>query len=167
LSAGFRNRIFFLSKNVGKTHYLFLDEDTLFDKENSLHYHLCHIDPTFSYFKTDKKIIQSNISEKKTKINELAKGHPDLKKKSKLWTRFIFLAVLLCIVIYLVSLRIQLNRLQNERNELAEIVDTYKTSIADMERELLLPKEEYIAKYAREVLGYYRYSDIIFKEKTK
>jgi cell division protein FtsB len=50
---------------------------------------------------------------------------------------------------------------------LAEIVDTYKTSIADMERELLLPKEEYIAKYAREVLGYYRYSDIIFKEKTK
>ena len=75
--------------------------------------------------------------------------------------------MLLCIVIYLVSLRIQLNRLQNERNELAEIVDTYKTSIADMERELLLPKEEYIAKYAREVLGYYRYSDIIFKEKTK
>ena len=95
------------------------------------------------------------------------KGRSDLKKKSKLLARFIFLAVLLCIVIYLVSLRIQLNRLQNERNELAEIVDTYKTSIADMERELLLPKEEYIAKYAREVLGYYRYSDIIFKEKTK
>ena len=77
------------------------------------------------------------------------------------------LAVILFMVIYLVSLQIQLNRLQKERDELAEIVDTYKISIADMERELLLPKEEYIAKYAREVLGYYRYSDIIFKEKTK
>jgi cell division protein FtsB len=67
----------------------------------------------------------------------------------------------------MISLQLQLSKLQNERNELSEIVDTYKTSIADMERELLLPKEEYIAKYAREVLGYYKYSDIIFKEKNK
>ena len=90
-----------------------------------------------------------------------------MKTKSKLVSRFVLLAVILFMVIYLVSLQIQLNRLQKERDELAEIVDTYKISIADMERELLLPKEEYIAKYAREVLGYYRYSDIIFKEKTK
>ena len=91
----------------------------------------------------------------------------NLKKKSKLWIRFIFLAALLFILIYMISLQLQLNKLQKERNELSEIVDTYKTSIADMERELLLPKEEYIAKYAREVLGYYKYSDIIFKEKIK
>ncbi len=55
--------------------------------------------------------------------------------------------------------------LQQERDELLEIADNYKTSISDMEHELLLPKEEYIAKYAREVLGYYKYSDIIFKER--
>jgi cell division protein FtsB len=67
----------------------------------------------------------------------------------------------------MISLQLQLSKLQKERNELSEIADTYKTSIADMERELLLPKEEYIAKYAREVLGYYKYSDIIFKEKNK
>ena len=67
----------------------------------------------------------------------------------------------------MVSLQLQLNKLQKEKTELSEIVDTYKTSISDMERELLLPKEEYIAKYAREVLGYYKYSDIIFKEKIK
>ena len=91
----------------------------------------------------------------------------DLKKKSKLLLRFVLLAVLLGILIYMISLQIQLNKLQKERNELANIVDTYKTSIADMERELLLPKEEYIAKYAREVLGYYKYSDYIFKEKMK
>lgn len=91
----------------------------------------------------------------------------NLKKKSKLWIRFIFLAALLFILIYMISLQLQLNKLQKERNELSEIVDTYKTSIADMERELLLPKEEYIAKYAREILGYYKYSDIIFKEKIK
>ena len=90
-----------------------------------------------------------------------------MKKKSKLWIRFIFLGILLFILIYMISLQLQLNKLQKERNELANIVDTYKTSIADMERELQLPKEEYFAKYAREVLGYYRYSDIIFKEKNK
>ncbi|MBQ2988757.1 MAG: septum formation initiator family protein [Clostridia bacterium] len=90
-----------------------------------------------------------------------------MKKKSKLLLRFVLLAVLLGILIYMISLQIQLNKLQKERNELANIVDTYKTSIADMERELLLPKEEYIAKYAREVLGYYKYSDYIFKEKIK
>lgn len=90
-----------------------------------------------------------------------------MKKKSKLWIRFIFLAALLFVLIYMISLQLQLSKLQKERNELSEIADTYKTSIADMERELLLPKEEYIAKYAREVLGYYKYSDIIFKEKNK
>ena len=90
-----------------------------------------------------------------------------MKKKSKLWIRFIFLTALLFILIYMVSLQLQLNKLQKEKAELSEIVDTYKTSISDMERELLLPKEEYIAKYAREVLGYYKYSDIIFKEKIK
>ena len=90
-----------------------------------------------------------------------------MKKKSKLWIRLIFLAALLFTLIYMISLQLQLNKLQKERNELSEIVETYKTSIADMERELLLPKEEYIAKYAREVLGYYKYSDIIFKEKIK
>lgn len=55
--------------------------------------------------------------------------------------------------------------LQKERDEWAEIVDTYKTDISDMEHELLLSKDEYIAKYAREKLGYYKYSDIIFKER--
>ena len=90
----------------------------------------------------------------------------DLKKKTKLMFRFILLAVLLGILIYMISLQIQLNKLQKERNELTEIVDTYKTSIADMERELLLPKEEYIAKYARK-MGYHKYSDIIFVEKDE
>ena len=90
-----------------------------------------------------------------------------MKKKSKLATKFVLLAVILFAAVYLISLQLQLNKLEKERDELAEIVDTYKISIADMERELLLPKEEYIAKYAREVLGYFKHSDIIFKEKNQ
>lgn len=70
-------------------------------------------------------------------------------------------------MIYMISLQLQMNVLQKERDELAEVVDNYRTAISDMEHELLLPKEEYIAKYAREVLGYYKYSDIIFKEKDE
>ena len=65
----------------------------------------------------------------------------------------------------MISLQFQMKALREERDRLLEITDGYKTSISDMEHELLLPKEEYIAKYAREVLGYYKYSDIIFMEK--
>ena len=95
------------------------------------------------------------------------KGRVFLKKNSKLFVRLTMLGAVLFVVIYMISLQLQMSALKKERDELAEIVDEYKTSIADMEHELLLSKEEYIAKYAREVLGYYRYSDIIFKEKTK
>ena len=75
------------------------------------------------------------------------------------------LGAILLIAIYMISLQLQMRALQQERNELLEITDNYKTAISDMEHELLLPKEEYIAKYAREVLRYYKYSDIIFKFK--
>ena len=81
--------------------------------------------------------------------------------------RFSLFGAILIIMIYMISLQLQMKTLKKERDELADIVDAYKTSISDMEHELLLPKEEYIAKYAREVLGYYKYSDIIFKEKIK
>jgi len=87
-----------------------------------------------------------------------------MKKKSKLLVRFSLLAIILVVVVYMISLQLQMKSLKQERDELANVVDAYKTSISDMEHELLLPKEEYIAKYAREVLGYYKYSDIIFKE---
>lgn len=70
------------------------------------------------------------------------------------------------VVIYIISLQFQMRSLQKERDALKEVVDDYKIAIAEMEHELLLPKEEYIEKYAREVLGYHKYSDIIFKEKT-
>lgn len=88
-----------------------------------------------------------------------------MKKKSKLLIRFSLLGAMLIIIIYMISLQFQMKALREERDRLLEITDGYKTSISDMEHELLLPKEEYIAKYAREVLGYYKYSDIIFMEK--
>ena len=84
---------------------------------------------------------------------------------SKLLIRFSLLGAILLIMIYMISLQLQMKELQKERDELLQITDSYKTSISDMEHELMLSKEEYIAKYAREVLGYYKYSDIIFMEK--
>ena len=70
-------------------------------------------------------------------------------------------------MVYMIALQLQIRTLRQERDELSEIADNYKTSISDMEHELLLPKEEYIAKYAREVLGFYKYSDIIFTRKDE
>ncbi|MBQ8496870.1 MAG: septum formation initiator family protein [Clostridia bacterium] len=87
-------------------------------------------------------------------------------KKKTLFFKIALICVACFVVIYIISLQIQLRSLQKERDSLKEIVDDYQMSIAEMEHELLLPKEEYIAKYAREVLGYHKHSDIIFKEKT-
>lgn len=88
-----------------------------------------------------------------------------MKKKSKLLKRFSLLGAILIVLIYMISLQFQMVSLQKERDELTAITDKYKTAISDLEHELLLPKEQYIARYAREVLGYYKYSDIIFMEK--
>ncbi len=89
-----------------------------------------------------------------------------MKKKSKLLIRFSLLGAILAVMIYMISLQVQMAVLKKEHDELTEIVDDYKTSISDMEHELLLPKEEYIAKYARK-MGYHKYSDIIFVEKDE
>ena len=82
-----------------------------------------------------------------------------MKKKSKLLKRFSLLGAILIVLIYMISLQFQMVSLQKERDELTAITDKYKTAISDLEHELLLPKEQYIARYAREVLGYYKYSD--------
>ena len=87
-------------------------------------------------------------------------------KRSKLWIKIGICAAIGLVVVYAISLQMQLRALVKERDELKEIVDDYKISIAEMELELELPKQEYIEKYAREVLGYHKHSDIIFEEKT-
>lgn len=87
-------------------------------------------------------------------------------KKSKFFIRIALVSATAFLLIYIISLQVQMRSLKKERDELNEVVESYKTSIAEMEHELLLPKEEYIEKYAREVLGYYKYSDLIFQEET-
>lgn len=89
-----------------------------------------------------------------------------LLKRSKLWTKIVLFGAIGLVAIYAISLQMQLRTLVKERDELKEVVDDYKISIAEMELELELPKQEYIEKYAREVLGYHKHSDIIFEEKT-
>ncbi len=87
-------------------------------------------------------------------------------KKSKLLIKIALFGAVGLIAVYAVSLQLQLRSLTKERDELKEVVDDYKIAIAEMELELELPKEEYIEKYAREVLGYHKHSDIIFEKKT-
>ena len=87
-------------------------------------------------------------------------------KKSKLLIKITIFVAIAFVAVYIISLQVQMRTLTKERDELKEIVDDYKIAIAEMELELELPKEEYIEKYAREVLGYHKHSDIIFEEKT-
>ena len=87
-------------------------------------------------------------------------------KRSKLFFKISVVSIVLGMMIYIFTLQMQINVLEKDKAELEGIVTDYKIAITEMEHELLLPKEEYIEKYAREVLGYHKSSDIIFEEKT-
>ena len=56
----------------------------------------------------------------------------------------------------------QLGDLEKEKEKLSASLDEYRKSIEKMEYDLSLPKEDYIEKYAREVLGYHKNGELVF-----
>jgi len=66
------------------------------------------------------------------------------------------------LVIAIISLYIKLGSLEKKRDILSASLDEYRKSIEEMEYDLSLSKEDYIEKYAREVLGYHKNGEIIF-----
>ncbi|MGN1095013.1 MAG: septum formation initiator family protein [Eubacteriales bacterium] len=73
-------------------------------------------------------------------------------------------AVTLFLIITIVTLQSQLSALREERDELAVLVDEYKDKVEELEYESTLSEKEYIEKYAREVLGFHKSGEIIFKK---
>ncbi len=87
-------------------------------------------------------------------------------KHKSLMVKIGFGGVVFVMLILIVSLQLRIHSLENEKNELEQKVEDHRLTVEEMEYDLDLPREEYIEKYAREVLGYHKYSDIILREES-
>lgn len=72
----------------------------------------------------------------------------------------------LILLISIISLYVKLDNLKEERNDLTALLEEYQQSIEEMEYDLSLPKEDYIEKYAREVLGYHKSGELVFLDES-
>lgn len=67
------------------------------------------------------------------------------------------------LAVAMISVQIKTNKLEKEQEELLDLLESYQNTIQNLENDLALPKDEYIEKYLREVLGYHRTDEIIFR----
>ncbi len=88
-----------------------------------------------------------------------------MKKKLSLLTIGFFIASLVMMIL-IISLQVRIDKLEEEKAVLERAVQDHRLTVEEMEYDLDLSMEEYIEKYARGVLGYHKYSDIIIKEAT-
>ena len=77
-----------------------------------------------------------------------------------------FVKISLILLISIISLYVKLDNLKEERNDLTALLEEYQQSIEEMEYDLSLPKEDYIEKYAREVLGYHKSGELVFLDES-
>ncbi len=111
-----------------------------------------------------------NRKHKKVRPSELSQTtkpnfYNFLCNKKSLW-RIVFFGTVLIMLVLIFILQIRISALEKEKIELAEQAADQRLTVAEMEYSLDLPREDYIEKYAREVLGYHKYSDIVIKEEA-
>ncbi len=87
-------------------------------------------------------------------------------KNKDLIYKIAFGGTVLVMLILIISLQVRIRTLEKEKEALERAVEDHRLTVGEMEYDLELPREEYIEKYAREVLGYHKYSDVIIKEGT-
>ncbi len=87
-------------------------------------------------------------------------------KHKGLILRIGFFGTVFAMLILLLVLQVRIKSLEEEKNILEKEVEDYRLTVEEMDYLLGLPREDYIERYAREVLGYHKYSDIVIKEET-
>ncbi len=87
-------------------------------------------------------------------------------KSKKLFLQIGFVAAILVMCILIISLQIRIRELEEEKSLLEKEVEDYRITVGEMAYDYNLPREDYIEKYAREVLGYHKFSDTLIKEET-
>jgi cell division protein FtsB len=87
-------------------------------------------------------------------------------KSKKIFLKIIFGFAILIMCILIISLQIRIRKLEREKSSLEKEVEDYRITVEEMAYDYEIPREDYIEKYAREVLGYHKYSDTIIKEES-
>lgn len=90
-----------------------------------------------------------------------------MNRKSNIFMRLTLLALVVFFVIITITLQMKLSELENEKSILEKQVEMYSETVEEMEYELTLSREEFIQRYAREVLGYHKNGEIVFKNNSK
>ena len=85
-----------------------------------------------------------------------------MKVKTSTFVKIALGCAELLLTVAIISLYVQLGDLEKEKEKLSASLDEYRKSIEKMEYDLSLPKEDYIEKYAREVLGYHKNGELVF-----
>lgn len=85
-----------------------------------------------------------------------------MKVKTSTFVKIALGCAALLLTVAIISLYVQLGDLEKEKEKLSASLDEYRKSIEKMEYDLSLPKEDYIEKYAREVLGYHKNGELDF-----
>lgn len=87
-------------------------------------------------------------------------------KSKKIFLQIEFGTIILAMCILIISLQIRIRKLEGEKSLLEKEVEDYRITVEEMAYDYELPREDYIEKYAREVLGYHKYRDTIIKEES-
>jgi cell division protein FtsB len=85
------------------------------------------------------------------------------KKQKKILPKIAFIAVILFLGVTIAILNSQIKTLEESRNNLYASIKEYRDRVDELKYESELSEREYIEKYAREVLGFHKTGEIIFK----
>ncbi|MBO5023662.1 MAG: septum formation initiator family protein [Clostridia bacterium] len=86
-----------------------------------------------------------------------------VKKKKNILPKVVFAVVILFLGITIAILNSQIKELEKARDELYSSVKEYSDRVDELKYEGELSEREYIEKYAREVLGFHKTGEIVFK----
>lgn len=86
-----------------------------------------------------------------------------MKGKTNWLVRLAVVFLLVFSVVTVITIQAELSELKTQKAELEKQLDDYTEQVEKMRYELSLSLEEYIEKYAREVLGYHKNGEIIYK----
>ena len=86
-----------------------------------------------------------------------------MKTKVNLFVKIALSIFVVFAIITVMTLRSKLDGLKEQKAELEAELEEYVEKVEEMRYELSLSDEEYIEKYTREVLGYHKSGEIVFK----
>lgn len=86
------------------------------------------------------------------------------QKKKNLMYRTVFTVIVIFLIVTIVILRSQISELREEYQKLSDNLNEYEYRVEELKYEASLTENEYIEKYAREVLGFHKSGEIVFRK---